>query len=124
MGDGSPDFDDAVGVSEQVGEGSVEVHEPDNKPRDRVRERGAPAERILVDDHRVDVGEEPEDVARGFGERHRVCLEDERRIAAAPRNEGKSFDRVNVLDEEEDVGEVDGLKTEGRTWLIDFLDLR
>ena len=59
------DLDDAVGEPELLVGAVLEVHAPGNDGRDGCRERlGCLQAGEVVDDHRVDVGEVFEDVAR------------------------------------------------------------
>ena len=107
-----PDLDDAVGEAEQLGGEVVEVQKPNDERRDRVGEGdGRFQVRHSPDNHRVDVGEELDGFLWRVEEREGGCLEGAHRFVAALRGEEERLDGLGITDEEDDVGKVDGLKT-------------
>ena len=109
------DLNDAVGeVAELLGETvKVEGHEDDR------RDAGWWLVGVVeppegANDHRVDVGEDPHDVARRLAEAGGVGLEGERRLGAVLGENEESPDGFLAFDGEQDVVEVDGLQADGR----------
>ena len=104
-------LDNTVGECQKPFGATVQVERLENDRRDRVREGVCLNEAgETVHNHRVDVWEELEDGAGVVGECGWVHLEREGCLAAALRDERKCFDRFNLVDMEEDVGQEDGLE--------------
>ena len=113
------DFNNTVRVFEIHLPGNGKPHNPNNERRDGVGEGVYLTEAGEgFDDHRVDVGEVVQDGAGRVREHVGVDLEGESRLVAALRDEGERLDCVDVRDEEEDVGEVDGLETDGHSDVV------
>ena len=88
------------------------VKRVEDNPRDGVGEGVSLLEAgEFIDDHRVDVGEEREDVLWRVGECSGVRLEGEGRDPAVLCDECERLDRC-IIDVEEDVGEEDRLESD------------
>ena len=111
------DLDDAVGDSNaRVGE-VIREQLLDNQRRDGVGEGvGLFEVHEALDNHRVDVREELEDGPWLKAKCAGVHLEGECYLEAGLGDKGERLDGLDVIDEEEDVGEVGGLKADGHEW--------